>query len=589
MNERLRRGIKRWTAYYRANIHRFAKDYLHLELKLFQKILLVEMNVCTVFCFIGTRGIGKTFLTAVFCVIRCILYPGTKICIVSGTKGQGIQVLEKIIMELKPLSPELAGEIDEKTTQINNTKAQIGFKNTSYIKVVTASDNARGNRANMLIVDESRLVKKSVIDTVLKKFLTLKRQPLYRKLSKSERKRRLKSERNQTMYLTSAYFSDSWMYLKCTDTMKLMLNDTKDQFVCGLPYQLSIDEGLLDEETIEDEMADTDFSQAKFDMEYSALWLGSGDDSFFDFASVSKNRHIQYPMLPSRLASKLGNAQNVRIRPKENGEIRILSSDIALMPSKRNKNDATAIFINCMMPTKAGRYCSNIVYTEVCEGLRTEEQALIIRRLFDEYSCDYLVLDSAGVGLGIFDTLSKEITDPDTGEIYPALGCCNDKIMAARCSDPNAPKVIWSIKASAQFNSDCAFSLREGFNSGRIRLLVNEYDGDELLGSIKGYSQCTPIEQMLLKAPYINTTLLIDELVKLRHEDAGGGKIKIIERSDMRKDRYSSLSYNYYVALQLEAKASRRRTQNKDSEDIFAIRPPRGGRSDGRFGSGRFG
>lgn len=86
--ERILEGVAAWTAYYRANPHRFAKDYLHLDLKLFQKILIVMMNISTVFTFIGTRGIGKSFLSAVFCVIRCILYPGTKICIASGTRGQ---------------------------------------------------------------------------------------------------------------------------------------------------------------------------------------------------------------------------------------------------------------------------------------------------------------------------------------------------------------------------------------------------------------------------------------------------------------------------------------------------------------------
>lgn len=102
-------------------------------------------------------------------------------------------------------------------------------------------------------------------------------------------------------------------------------------------------------------------------------------------------------MLPSRFAQKLGNNPNVKIKQKEQGEIRILSADIALMSSKKHNNDATAIFINCLLPTKAGRYSSNIVYTESNEGLRTEEQALIIRRLFDEYACDYLVLDSNGI------------------------------------------------------------------------------------------------------------------------------------------------------------------------------------------------
>ena len=66
------------------------------------------------------------------------------------------------------------------------------------------------------------------------------------------------------------------------------------------------------------------------------------------------------------------------------------------MSSRKNHNDATSIFINQLLPTKAGRYTSNIVYADGCEGLRTDDQALSIRKLYDEYDCDYIVLDTAG-------------------------------------------------------------------------------------------------------------------------------------------------------------------------------------------------
>lgn len=570
---RILAGVSIWCAYYRSNPHRFAHDYLHLNLHLFQKILLVMMNWSSTTVFIGSRGIGKSFLSAVFCVIRCILYPGTKICIASGTRGQAINVLEKIILELKPNSPELAMEIDDKQTKINGTNAQIVFRNSSYIKVVTASDSARGNRANLLLLDEFRMIAKDVIDTILRKFLTQKRMPRYEALTKEERKAEYAKEKNKTMYLSSAYFVDHWSYLKCTDTCRFMIDDRKKQFVCGLPYQLSVSEGLLDAETVADEMAETDFNEIKFQMEYEALWYGNTDGSFFDYNSISKNRKIKYPMLPDSLASKLGNSQNVRIPPKLNGEIRILSADIALMTSRKNNNDATAVFINQLMPTKAGRYTSNIVYADVCEGLRTDDQALMIRKLFDEYQCDYIVLDTNGIGLGVYDCLARDIVDTETGEIYSAVSCCNNSEMAERCTVIGAEKVVWSIKASAQFNSDCAYLLREAFRSGRIRLLCTEYEADEILSDIRGYSSLSATEKLELQMPYINTTLLVDELTKLQHEESGG-KVRVFERTGMRKDRYSSLSYNYYVAVQLENKMSKRQSISATSSDVFVIKPP---------------
>lgn len=576
-------GAAYWGSFFRYNPDKFAEMYLHIRLKKFQKILLVMMFWSNVFVFIACRGLGKSFLSAVYCVTRCILYPGTKVCIASGTRGQALIVLEKIIYELKPLSPELCSEINEKETKVNGTNAQIVFYNTSVIKVVTASDSARGNRCHILLLDEYRLISKDTIDTVLRKFLTLRRMPRYEELTEEERRKEYAKEKNLTLYLSSAYWKDHWAYTKCVDTLKAMVDPSRHQFVCGFPYQLSIAEGLLDPETVADDMADSDYSAIKFSMEMCAEFYGSDEGAFFDFDSVSKNRRIKYPMLPDNISSKISNASLVRIPPKQSGEKRLLSADIALMSSRKHNNDAAAIFINQLIPTKVGRYTSNIVYADSCEGLRTEEQALIIRKLFAEYECDYIVLDANGNGLGVYDAISGDITDPETGEIYPALSCCNDAEMAKRCKSADAEKAIWSIKASAAFNSSCAFLLREGFRSGRIRLLVNEYDSEELLGDLRGYASLTPAEKMKFQLPYIHTTLLIDELVKLQHEESGG-KIKVFERSGMRKDRYSSLSYSYYVATQLENKLGKRYSSDGDGSDFFIIKPPSyGGRAVNRY------
>ena len=170
--------------------------------------------------------------------------------------------------------------------------------------------------------------------------------------------------------------------------------------------------------------------------------------------------------------------------------------------------------------------------------------------------------------------LATDMVDPETGEIYPALSCCNNQEMADRCTDIRAPTVIWSIKASAQFNNDCAILLREGFRSGKIRLLENEYDARELLAELPKYKSLTEEEKSKLLLPYIHTTLLIDELINLQHDESSG-KIKLKERTGWRKDRYSSLAYNYYVATQLEARLSRKRRGETASPERFLFRAPR--------------
>lgn len=567
-------GMAIWGSYYRANIDVFVVDYLQLDfLKWFQLVLLVMMDRARVFLWIASRGMGKSFLIAIFACVRCILYPGTKVVITSGTRGQSINVLEKIQTELLKVSLNLRNEIDMDETKFSGQDAKVMFKNSSYIKVVTASDNARSNRANILIVDEFRMVKKDTIDTVFKKFLTSRRMPPYKELTEAERKAEYAKEPNKSCFLSSAYFKDHWSYNKMLDTFKLMLDDNKTDFVCGLPYQLSIQEGLLFPEDVETDMLEADFNEIKWSMEMEAMWFGDEDGSFFDFNSISKNRRINYPMLPDKLSSLLGNSQKVKIPPKQLGEKRILSADIALMSSKKHNNDATAVFINQMMPTKAGRYTNNIVYSDTFEGLHTEDQALIIRKMYDEFQCDYIVLDCTGLGLGVYDALVRDMVDPDTGEVYPALSCYNNQEMAERCTVKGADKVIWAIKGNPTINSECAVLLREGFKSGKIRLLVTEYDGESLLSDIKGYGSLSPSEKTKLQMPYVHTTLLIDELVNLQHDESGG-RVRVFEKTGRRKDRYSSLSYNYYVATQLESKLGRHREANF-GDNIFMFKPPK--------------
>ena len=43
-----------------------------------------------------------------------------------------------------------------------------------------------------------------------------------------------------------------------------MLDETKSSFVCGFPYQLSVQEGLLLEEDVIEEMSESDFNEIKW-------------------------------------------------------------------------------------------------------------------------------------------------------------------------------------------------------------------------------------------------------------------------------------------------------------------------------------
>ena len=95
-----------------------------------------------------------------------------------------------------------------------------------------------------------------------------------------------------------------------------------------------------------------------------------------------------------------------------------------------------------------------------------------------------------------------------------------------------------------------------------------------MLNAVRGFASLDQVDRAKCMLPYANTTLLINELINLKHEESGG-LIKISERSGMRKDRYSSLSYNYYVVCQLEQKLQKRASDDFVGGTPFMYRAPK--------------
>ena len=546
-SERLMDGIGYWAAFYRKNPQRFVKEFLNINLKLFQKILIYMMMVSTNFLYIASRGSGKTWLTSLYCVVRCILYPGTKICVASGVKSQAVEVITKIETDfLKNYSwgsQNLRNEISFISSSVNN--ARVDFHNGSWINIVTSNDNARHNRANIIVVDEFRMVDLNVINTVLRKFLTTTRMPGY--LSNPEYAHL--QERNSEIYMSSAFYQSHWAFDKVKAYFANMLDDKRKYFCCGLPYQLAIKEGLLQREQVEDEMSEDDFDDIAFSMEMGALFYGDSDGAFFRYDDISKHRKIKNAYYSLDMYDKRG----INVPELAYGEKRIMSVDVALMATKKHANDATAIVINVAIPNNNNSYMSNIVYIETFEGLKTDELGIIIMRYFYKYKCTDLVLDCQGNGLGVYDFITKEQYDTTTGETYEAMCSCNDDNMASRCTIKSANKVVWTIKANAEFNSIAATSLRAGIKNGNINFLASEFDVEDHIKKTSGYSKMSATEQARLKLPYIQTSFLINEMINLEHEIVNN-KVKLKERTGMRKDRFSSLEYNYYITQQLAIK-----------------------------------
>lgn len=538
-SERLMDGVGTWASFYRSNPHRFVREYLGMNLKIFQCILIYMMMYNHYFMYLASRGQGKTWITAVFCCVRAILYPQTKIVIASGTKGQSREVIEKID-DMRKESANLAREISDLKTSTNDAKVE--FHNGSWIKIVASNDGARSKRANLLIVDEFRMVDFEIISKVLRKFLTAPRSPRY--LDKPEYAH-LK-ERNSEIYLSSCWYKSHWSFNRFVAYYKSMMKGSR-YFVCGLPYQLAVKEGLLDEEQVRDEMSEDDFDEIGWAMEMEALWFGESERAYFNFEDLDKNRKLFLPIYPKHYYDMLKDPK-FKYEGKKDEEIRLLSCDIAGMAGKRNDSSVFSVFR--LIPNKKG-YDRQIVYMEHMEGGHTVSQAIKIRQLFEDFDCDYLVLDTQNIGLSIFDQLCIPQYDKDRNVEYEPWTCINDERMAERCTYDDAIPKIYSIKGNSQLNSEAAISLKDAFRRGKIKIPVNDMEGNESLKKLKGYDKLSEEEKVDLKIVYTQFTLLVNEMINLENK-SDDGIVKLKEPSTKRKDRYSSVSYGNYIASELE-------------------------------------
>lgn len=225
---------------------------------------------------------------------------------------------------------------------------------------------------------------KVIVDTVLRKMMSAPRQPKY--LQKPEYAH-LK-ERNKEIYLSSAWYTHHWSWQKAQSFFEAM-TDGKPYFLCSLPYQLPIKEGLLMREQVEDEMSEADWDAISWMMEMESLFYGESAKAFYRFADLEKNRVLTKAIYPKSFYGILKN-KDFKYEEKERNEIRLVSCDISGMSSNTNNNDASVFSILRLIPSKDGKtYDKYLVYMESVEGGHSQAQAIQIRRLYEEFDCDY--------------------------------------------------------------------------------------------------------------------------------------------------------------------------------------------------------
>ena len=256
------------------------------------------------------------------------------IVLASGTKGQSkLLVSKKIQDELMTLSPVLRREIVK--IKENQSEVVVYFRNHSTITVVTANDNARGNRSTAVVREEFRQIKKKVDDAILSPFQIV-RQAEYLKDDYYSELPELQEE-SVDIYISSSYPDNgqSWMWGIVDQTFADMLNG-KDSCLLAFDEAVPIRHKIKTMRYYQSEKKKQD--PLTWATEFLNERVKENQAAYFPYSMLEQNQRCKRPFYPRTLLDfKIGKKNPYDI-PKQKNEVRIVACDMAFIENKKNDN-----------------------------------------------------------------------------------------------------------------------------------------------------------------------------------------------------------------------------------------------------------
>ncbi len=568
LNKEKKERLKRHITFFRLNPHIFIKSYFGIHLYPYQTLMIWVLQRSSLAYIVASRAIGKTWLIAVWSLTLSVLYPGIKVIVCAKTIRQGALILEKLT-SLKDTHPNVAREISNITMNANVNECL--FRNGSTIKVVPSNENSRGNRANYIIVEESRLVPKEILEAIIKPFL-FSRTPPYRLKSEYANDDSLKEE-GIISYITSAWYkSEEWYQTVKTTIRRMVAGDAFANFL-AFDYLLTLKHNIKTEQMLKSEMQDSDPTTVS--MEYENTPSGQSGKAYFSLAMFKRN--IKRPSYPQRDDDTYNEKKNPFRIEKVDGEIRMVSVDVATRANKQSDN--TIISCARLIPSRGKGYTRELTYMESHKGKNTVLQAKRIKQIFFDFEADFIILDLMNAGISVFDSLSQLTKDEEYGKEYPPMSVVDsqdveDKLkeeLLNRTLGLNPMRVVYPILATNQLNAHIAVAFRNSLQKKLWNFLIAENEAEEFL--IKKYKDFMSNEtnnRAWYLNPYINTNLFIGECVNL-DMSLVSGVIKLTEKESNYKDRYTSVSYLNYVASFFDRELLKEKDDSSDLEALLGV------------------
>lgn len=401
------------------------------------------------------------------------------------------------------------------------------FKSGSEIRAITLAqdrggDSARSWRFNYLLVDEARLVKDDIIETILIPMTKTKRQnALHWK----------QNEKGKVIFISSAYLKTSGLYRRFRYHFEQMTSGNKNYMAMCFPYQVGIQAGLFDSEDIEQEKEKPTMTTDKFQYEYEGIFVGSSGESYYPYELTNPCRVLEKCEL---------------LQPKKSNSIYVITHDVAVSTEKNSDNSCTHVIKLKIRPN--GTYTKQVVYTKTVNGMPLNKQRDFLRELIHIRfpNTVKLLIDAQGTGAGLPSMFyeSWEYTDPKTGVVteFPPIVSDDEKNLDLL---QNAIPLIRPVHGMNNFVNLYYPYMKACFENGSLELLVESAEIDNLYKT----NQITYEEFF----QHIEHDILQSELSNIKQDFTSNEKMtytRIV--SNRKRDRATSLMYGLSYVHELE-------------------------------------
>ena len=567
-----------------------------IDLEPFQHAVLKVMWRKLMVLLAAGRGVGKSWLLALYAHLKMLFQQGSKVVIVGAAFRQSKVIFEYMdnMWSKASILRDLLGDSKGRSNRNNGPRRDVdrcdmlvGDSIASALPVGPDGSKIRGQRANTVICDEFASVSEEVFNNVVIGFGSVRENPIQqaretRKVralkamdlwdDADEKRHRENAKHNQVILAGTAdyafgHFSKTYHKWKAIiqsggDPRKLEAIypegvptglDHRDYACIRLPFTV-LPAGYMDEKMIG--VAKGKLSRAQFLREYAAVFVE--DSSGFYRRSLIEACTVGKPSSPVRI-----NDADVIFYPAMRGvpnTYHVIAVDPA---SERDKLAITVIamcgnhrrVVHVWTTDRKSHEARKSLQLNI-EGDYYRFAAAKIRSLMNRFPATRLAIDGQGGGIAVMEALANP-TDPAEQPIYPVM---DPPGTASRKPTDHKPglHIIEVIQfANAEWTAEANHSLKADFEQQKLLFPLWDTASEELaLNDDKTAGRIRIVDGQEVQTE--DTLLdivndieeLKDELTSIVHTILPSGrdrwdvpeiKLESGKKGRQRKDRYSAL------------------------------------------------